>query len=375
MPPAGPARLLTGVAALAALGVAAMALASPGEPYYVSVPVTLVPDDPALWAVMTADDAAAARALDPTLPDVDPLAPGMIDGSATDGPPLDLTALKEQAFIGPPARPMVFRAASPVSAARAHYCLTATLYYEAASESDDGMRGVAQVVLNRVRHPSFPNTVCGVVFQGSQRALVCQFTFSCDGSMARRPAADQWRRASRIAAAALAGATYPGVGLATHYHTLAVNPGWRGSLVMTNVVGAHIFHRWRGRWGMPAAFSAPYLGIEPAPGPYLPIAAQLAARAGRPLVAGMDTAVTIPAGAGVGQMPGGTGAVAAIPPATAPLSAPRTASAMMPDAATATTVPGSAVAATQPAPDYVDPRLTQSGDVVDRYKDSGTIIR
>src|SRR3546814_9133498 len=81
------------------------------------------------------------------------------------------------------ARPYAFRGATPLDRERAHYCLTAALYYEAASENDDGMRGVAQVVLNRVRHPSFPNSVCGVVFQGSQRAGVCQFTFACDGAM------------------------------------------------------------------------------------------------------------------------------------------------------------------------------------------------
>ena len=70
--------------------------------------------------------------------------------------------------------------------ARALECLTAAIYYEAASESDDGQRAVAQVVLNRVRHPAFPGTVCGTVYQGSERAG-CQFSFACDGAMARAP--------------------------------------------------------------------------------------------------------------------------------------------------------------------------------------------
>src|SRR3546814_14731440 len=97
-------------------------------------------------------------------------------------------------MFGPPAKPYVFRGVTALDRERAHYCLTAAIYYEAASESDDGMRGVAQTVINRVRHPSFPNTVCGVVFQGSQRAGVCQFTFSCDGAMARAPERRNWLR-------------------------------------------------------------------------------------------------------------------------------------------------------------------------------------
>src|SRR3546814_14570024 len=84
---------------------------------------------------------------------------------------------------------------------------------------------------------------------------------SCDGAMPRAPNRAGWLRASRIASAALGGAVFPGVGLATHYHTTAIWPRWGQSLVMTNIVGAHIFHRWRGRWGMPDAFRVPYLEI------------------------------------------------------------------------------------------------------------------
>src|SRR3546814_8800484 len=99
-------------------------------------------------------------------------------GNAPAMPPADPALLREEAFVGPPAKPYVFRGVTALDRERAHYCLTAAIYYEAASETDDGMRGVAQTVINRVRHPSFPNTLCGVVFQGSQRAGVCQFTFS-----------------------------------------------------------------------------------------------------------------------------------------------------------------------------------------------------
>ena len=146
-------------------------------------------------------------------------------------------------------------------------CLTAAVYYEAASESDDGQRAVAQVVLNRVRHPTYPNSVCGVVYQGSERSSGCQFSFTCDGSLARVPSIGGWARARRIAAAALAGSVYAPVGHSTHYHTYQVLPYWAASLAKTAVIGAHIFYRWNGGWGMPAAFRDRYAGVEPLPGP------------------------------------------------------------------------------------------------------------
>ncbi len=151
--------------------------------------------------------------------------------------------------------------------ARALQCLTDAVYYEAAREPDDGQRAVAQVVLNRVRHPAFPATVCGVVFQGSEHRG-CQFSFACDGSMARAPQREAWDRAARVASAALDGQVFAPVGMATHYHTYAVTPAWNRSLVMTGVFGAHFFHRWQGYWGMLAAFSQLYRGHEPLPAPH-----------------------------------------------------------------------------------------------------------
>lgn len=158
-------------------------------------------------------------------------------------------------------------AGSALDRERALLCLTTAIYYEAASEPDDGQRAVAQVVLNRVRHAAFPSTVCGVVFQGSERATGCQFSFACDGAMARTPSRAAWARAGRAAAAALAGSVFAPVGTATHYHTYAVTPSWNRSLVMTGVYGAHFFHRWKGWWGTAAAFRQVYRGGEPWPGP------------------------------------------------------------------------------------------------------------
>ena len=121
---------------------------------------------------------------------------------------------------------------------------------------------VAQVVLNRVRHPAFPNSVCGVVYEGSTRVTGCQFTFTCDGSMRHAPIPSLWNRARKVAAAALSGSVYAPVGYATHYHANYVVPYWASSLVKTAVEGAHIFYRWSGGWGRPVAFSDRWSGRE-----------------------------------------------------------------------------------------------------------------
>ncbi len=142
-------------------------------------------------------------------------------------------------------------------------CLAAAIYYEAASESLTGQRAVAQVVLNRVRHPAYPNTVCGVVYQGSERRTGCQFSFTCDGSLARTPSTAGWQRALGIAAAALVGYVEPSVGTATHYHTKWVVPYWSSSLTKLTNIGAHIFYRWNGANGLPGAFRQRYAGSEP----------------------------------------------------------------------------------------------------------------
>ena len=172
-------------------------------------------------------------------------------------------AIPIAAAPNPAARPFTFRGADRAAQARALECLTSAVYYEAGNESADGQRAVAQVVLNRVRHPAFPATVCQVVYQGSTRATGCQFTFTCDGSLARRPSTDGWERARKIAWAALTGTVFAPAGYATHYHADYVVPYWASSLAKNAVVGAHNFYRWAGGWGRPSAFAKRYAGREP----------------------------------------------------------------------------------------------------------------
>lgn len=188
------------------------------------------------------------------LPEADPLSVGAEDGR-------ELGALID---VGAPARPF-FSPGVGLTHARAQECLAQAIWYEAASESEAGQRAVAQVVLNRVAHPSWPASVCGVVYQGSERKTGCQFTFTCDGSLARRPSGTSWARAQRIASDALAGSVYAPVGHATHYHTLWVNPYWAGTLDHIGTIGAHRFYRLRGGAGEKSAFSMAYAGIESGP--------------------------------------------------------------------------------------------------------------
>lgn len=147
---------------------------------------------------------------------------------------------------------------------RAQQCLALAMYYEAAYEGSAGRRAVAQVVLNRVRHPAFPNDVCAVVFQRSA-GNVCQFTFACDGAMRRGRDPVLWRQTMAEAGAALHGAVYPDVGMATHYHADYVFPYWAPRLEKVAVIGHHVFYRWPNGWGRRSVFTDAYDGREALP--------------------------------------------------------------------------------------------------------------
>lgn len=168
------------------------------------------------------------------------------------------------ASVGPgKAVPFTFRGSAD-DRSRARDCLALAGMAEAGSD-DLGQRAVMQVVLNRVRHPAFAGTVCGAVFEGSQRPTGCQFSFTCDGSLARRYSDTAWSSARRRAEALLDGAIEPAVGNATHFHADYVYPWWSDRLDKVAQVGAHLFFRWRGFWGSRTALSARYAGGEPDP--------------------------------------------------------------------------------------------------------------
>jgi hypothetical protein len=120
-------------------------------------------------------------------------------------------------------------------------CLATAALYEAGDDTR-GQRAVMQVVLNRVRARGFPKTICGVVYQGFSRTTGCQFSFTCDGSFARRPVHLGWGAARAAARRALSGRVFAGVGGATHYHADWMVPYWRDSLTKVAKVGPHLFY-------------------------------------------------------------------------------------------------------------------------------------
>jgi spore germination cell wall hydrolase CwlJ-like protein len=140
-----------------------------------------------------------------------------------------------------PAPPFRFRGGI-AAREQATECLATAALYEAGDDRD-GQRAVIQVVLNRVGKPGFPATVCGVVYQGAGRATGCQFSFTCDGSQARRPEHTGWAQARRFAKRALGGYVYARVGRATHYHADWMVPYWRPSLDKVAQVRSHIFYQ------------------------------------------------------------------------------------------------------------------------------------
>lgn len=179
----------------------------------------------------------------------------------------DSGGLALRASFGGPFNPAAapFRLGGALDASRDLDCLTAAVYYEARGETPAGQAAVAQVVLNRVRHPAFPKSVCGVVFQGAYTGGVCQFSFACDGSMRQTRDRAAWRRAERVAARALNGYVMAEVGNATHFHTVNVAPVWGPRMLRVAQVGLHVFYRFGGRSGAPDAFTGrPSLSIAQA---------------------------------------------------------------------------------------------------------------
>ena len=175
-------------------------------------------------------------------------------------------ALITKGFIA--ARPFVYAGGGDAKA-RARDCLAAAMIYEAGDDAK-GQQAVGQVVINRARHPAFPKSICGVVFQGSERTTGCQFTFTCDGALNRRYSDAAWQRARNNADMMLSGGIYPPVGLATHYHTDWVRPYWSDSLEKIAIVDTHLFFRWPGYWGTPGAFRGAVSGSD---GPVAKLAA------------------------------------------------------------------------------------------------------
>jgi spore germination cell wall hydrolase CwlJ-like protein len=129
-------------------------------------------------------------------------------------------------------------------------CLASGIYFEARGESVRGQAAVAQVILNRVRNPAYPSTICDVVYQNEDWRNRCQFSFACDNIKDRIRSQDHWKVAREVAMATTAGKVWlPEVGSATHYHATYVRPNWAKTMKKVGRIGLHVFYRtYGGGW-------------------------------------------------------------------------------------------------------------------------------
>ncbi|MDG3042309.1 cell wall hydrolase [Roseicyclus marinus] len=122
-------------------------------------------------------------------------------------------------------------------------CMTEAIYFEARGETIEGQYAVAEVILNRVDSANYPDSVCGVVNQGTGRRYACQFTYTCDGIPEIVTDQRAWNRAGNIARIMLDDAPRDLTAGATHYHAHYVSPHWARVYPRTARYGSHIFYR------------------------------------------------------------------------------------------------------------------------------------
>ena len=173
-------------------------------------------------------------------------APAPVAGAVTTSP---VAVFRVSAGIAQP-----FHMRGALDESRDLECLTQAVYYEARGEVASGQEAVAQVVLNRVRHPAFPKSVCGVVFQHAGSG--CQFSFACDGSISKHMETAAWRRAEKVASAALDGHVAASIGNATHFHVASLGQVWNSGMMKVAQIGSHVFYRFGGANGAPRMFHA-----------------------------------------------------------------------------------------------------------------------
>jgi spore germination cell wall hydrolase CwlJ-like protein len=128
--------------------------------------------------------------------------------------------------------------------AREMRCMATAIYFEARDEPIQGQLAVAQVIMNRIRSPFYPKTICGVVYQGERLRTGCQFSFTCTGKHNAVKEREEWATAVKLAKQVIAGEVWiKEVGYATHYHATYVHPSWRHELDKVAQIGGHIFYK------------------------------------------------------------------------------------------------------------------------------------
>ena len=158
-------------------------------------------------------------------------------------PAAEAIAPEQVAAVVTPTDLRAIIAAAPDGSGAEWQCLTEALYFEARGEDLRGITAVAEVILNRRDSGAYPNSVCGVVHQGTSALYDCQFTYNCDGRSDVINERGAWNAVGRVASAMLAGAPRILTNGATHYHTAAVNPSWAARFPRTATIGDHYFYR------------------------------------------------------------------------------------------------------------------------------------
>jgi spore germination cell wall hydrolase CwlJ-like protein len=201
---------------------------------------------PMLADLVTSNKAdVLATAFAPAAPDYSRQSPfdSILTDKADDGRFVPQIGPKDHAWAASVLAPTVFSAAE-------QQCLASGIYFEARGETVKGQAAVAQVILNRVRNPAYPKTICGVVYQNEDWRNRCQFSFACDNIKDRVNSQENWRIARDVAMAVTAGKIWlPQVGSATHYHAVYVRPKWAKTMEKVGRIGLHVFYRtYGGGW-------------------------------------------------------------------------------------------------------------------------------
>ena len=213
--------------------------------FYVKGPKKVSPGVPAMLASLVTNDKAdiLATAYAPPEPDYARASPfeSLLQGPEMAGGRFIAPVGKgDHQWLKEPLPASVFTA-------KEQTCLANGIYFEARGESLRGQAAVAQVILNRVRNPTYPDTICGVVYQNQHMRNACQFSFACDGKRDVIASPSHYKTATDIAMAVTAGKIFlPEVGSSTHYYAQYVSPGWARAMNRMSKIGLHIFYRTRG---------------------------------------------------------------------------------------------------------------------------------
>ena len=122
-------------------------------------------------------------------------------------------------------------------------CLAEAIYFEARGEPVEGQFAVAEVILNRVDSPKFPNSICKVVRQGTGRKHACQFSYNCDGKLEYIANGSAYDQSKRVARVSMDRKTRPLTKGATFYHATFVSPSWARSFQHVATIGVHKFYK------------------------------------------------------------------------------------------------------------------------------------